>query len=89
VPGRGRSSGAYYCLLSFDDFVGFLSHQSSNHYSAASSRLHDVTESMTLEWVDPVRTASPLASTDVRPLPADASELAASDHRRFAHIGEP
>jgi quinol monooxygenase YgiN len=86
---RGAEPGSYYCLLSFDDFLGFLTHQSSDHHSAASPRLHEVTESMTLEWLDPVPAASPLAPTDVMPLPADATELEATYHRRFADIAQP
>jgi hypothetical protein len=86
---RGAEPGTYYSLLSFDDFVGFLAHQSSDHHSAASDPLHDVTESIELEWVDPVSTASPLPPTEVQPLPAGASELAAHYHRRFSDIAPP
>jgi hypothetical protein len=86
---RGAEPGTYYSLLSFDDFVGFLDHQASDHHSAASDPLHEVTERIELEWVDPVATASPLAATDVQPLPDGASELAAHYHRRFSDINQP
>ena len=83
---RGAEPGSYYSLLSFDDFLGFVEHQTSEHHGAASPALHEVTESITLEWVDPVPTASSLAPTNVQPLPAGASALAASYHQRFAAI---
>ena len=86
---RGAEPGTYYSLLSFDDFIGFLDHQASDHHYAASGPLHDVTESIDLEWVDPVEAASPLMPTDVQPLPAGASELAAHYHQRFGDITQP
>ena len=86
---RGAEPGSYYSLLSFADFLGFIDHQTSAHHVAASPELHEVTESITVEWVDPVQTASPLVPTDDQPLPAGASELAAGYHRRFADIVPP
>lgn len=86
---RGADPSTYYALLSFDDFLGFLSHQSSAHHSGAAAGLGEVIESMRLEWVDPVPSASPLPLSDVQPLPADASELAASYHQRFGDVARP
>ena len=85
---RGTEPGTYYCLLSFDDFHGFLAHQSSDHHEAASPELGEVIESMRIEWLDPIQGASPLVPTADQPLPAGASAAAIRHHERFAGIGE-
>ena len=85
---RGAEPSTYYCLLSFDDYHGFLAHQASAHHEAASPALRELTESIRLEWVDPLQQASPLAPTNPQPLPSDASEVAVRHHERFAGIGE-
>ena len=59
---RGTDLGTYYALLSFDDFHGFLDHQSSDHHEAAAPGLGEVTESTRFEWVDPIQQASPLSA---------------------------
>ena len=84
---RGDEPATYYCLLSFDDYHGFLAHQSSPHHEAAGPELRELTEEMRLEWIDPLAQASPLAPTDPQPLPPDASPVAARNHERFAPIG--
>ncbi len=66
---RGAEPATYYCLLSFDDYHGFLAHQSSDHHEAAVPELRELTEEMRLEWIDPLQQASPLAPTDPQPLP--------------------
>jgi len=83
---RGAEPGTYYCLESFQDFLGFLAHQTSPHHESASPRLGEVLEGLKLEWVDPLGDASPLTPTDHTPLPADASELEALYHERFAAV---
>jgi quinol monooxygenase YgiN len=85
---RGADPATYYCLLSFDDYRGFLAHQSSEHHESARPELQALTEAMRLEWIDPLQQASPLAPTDPQPLPADASPVAARYHERFDPIGE-
>jgi quinol monooxygenase YgiN len=84
---RGADPATYYCLLSFDDYHGFLAHQSSPHHEAAVPELRELTEEMRLEWLDPLQQASPLAPTDPQPLPPDASTVVAHYHERFDPIG--
>jgi quinol monooxygenase YgiN len=85
---RGTERGAYYCLLSFDDYQGFLTHQSSAHHEAASPALRELTETIRLEWLDPIQAASPLPPTDSQMLPRDASVAMGRHHERFGDIGE-
>lgn len=70
---RGESPGSYYCLLSFDDFVGFLEHQSSDHHEAPD--FPALLENIRLEWLDPVGGASDLVPTEAQDLPENASRL--------------
>ena len=79
---RGQASGEYYCLLAFDDFSGFMAHQSSPHHEAAAAPLMDVISDLRLEWVDPVQGASPLPPTRPQALPQDADDLI----RRYAEM---
>ncbi len=81
---RGAEPGLYYALISYDDFDGFLAHQTSAHHEAASPELGKVIETLELEWVDPIAEASPLTPSDMSPLRDDASELAVRYHKRFA-----
>jgi quinol monooxygenase YgiN len=86
---RGAKPGTYYCLESFADYLGFLAHQTSEHHESASPQLGDTIESLELEWVDPMGSASPLNPTNHTPLPAEASELEALYHQRFAATVQP
>jgi hypothetical protein len=79
---RGAEEGLYYGLLSFDDFVGFLKHQTSPHHENAG--LGGVIDSIKLEWVDPVGKASALAPTNKQDLPAGASELMTRYHAQLS-----
>jgi quinol monooxygenase YgiN len=81
---RGAAPGLYYCLLAFDDFHGFLAHQTSDHHEKASPELGSLIAKMRLEWVDPVQGASELPSTDMQGLPDGADELTARYHELFA-----
>ena len=72
---RGQSRSEYYCLLAFDDFMGFMTHQSSAHHEAAAAPLMDLISDLRLEWVDPVRGASPLPATQPQALRPDADEV--------------
>lgn len=83
---RGEERGTYYTLESFDEFSGFLTHQTSTHHEAASPALGEVIEVLRLEWVDPLAEASPLTPTDMSPLLADATDLEREYHRRFAAV---
>ena len=81
---RGAERGFYYCLLAFDDFHGFLTHQTSDHHEKASPELGELIEKMRLEWVDPVRGASDLPPTEMQELPRGADELMTRYHQLFA-----
>jgi quinol monooxygenase YgiN len=72
---RGAEPGSYYTLLSFDDYVGFLEHQSSDHHEDFGAAWRDLVAGVELQWVDPVQTASTLSPTATQPAPADAPEL--------------
>jgi quinol monooxygenase YgiN len=72
---RAQEPGLYYCLLAFNDFLGFLEHQSSAHHEAAAPALIEMISDLQLEWVDPVFGASPLPETSLQKLPDAASEL--------------
>lgn len=73
---RGQEPRCYYALLAFDDYRGFMVHQTSDHHEAAIPGLTETLEEFRLEWLDPVPGASPLPRTVAQALAADASELA-------------
>jgi len=81
---RGAEPGLYYCLLAFDDFHAFLTHQTSDHHEEASPKLGELIRDMKLEWVDPVEGASTLPPTQMQELPAGADELTTRYHGLFA-----
>jgi quinol monooxygenase YgiN len=81
---RGAEPGFYYCLLAFDDFHGFLTHQTSDHHEKASPELGKLIAKMRLEWVDPVQGASELPPTEMQGVPAGADELTTRYHKLFA-----
>lgn len=70
---RGAEPRTYYCLESFDDYLGFMSHQTSPHHEAPD--FGSMIENLELEWLDPVQGASDLVPTEPQALPDDASEL--------------
>ena len=49
---RGAEPGTYYCLESFDDYMGFMNHQASPHHEAPD--FGSMIEEMELEWLDPI-----------------------------------
>ena len=71
---RGKSPNCYYCLESFDDYAGFLAHETTPHHEAAAEPIMALIEAFELEWVDPVPDAAPLATTHDQPLDAGADE---------------
>ena len=81
---RGASPRQYYALLSFDDFLTFIAHQTSEHHELASPSLGSVIEAIKLEWVDPIRGASTLAPTKSQAVPENADELTRKYAGRFA-----
>lgn len=72
---RSADPRKYYTLLAFDDYLGFMAHQTSSHHESAGPHLRDCIEAMSLEWVDPVQGASKLAPSNPQDLPADAPPL--------------
>ncbi len=81
---RGDKEGTYYGLGAFDDFLAFIDHQTSDHHEEPGPDLKDVIDTITVEWVDPIGSASPLPPTDPQPLPDGASALAIRYRDRFA-----
>lgn len=79
---RGQEPGAYYCLLAFDDYAGFMAHQTSPHHEGAVAALGDQIADIRLEWVDPVQGASPLPTTEAGAVGEGASDLA----RQYAKL---
>ena len=72
---RAAEPRHYYTLLAFDDYLGFLEHQTSEHHESAGPSLRECIESMTLEFVDPIEGASKLAPSNPQAFPADAPPL--------------
>ena len=72
---RAQNPRTYYALLAFDDYLGFMEHQTSSHHEDVALDLRGCIESMSLEWVDPVEGASTLAASNPQDLPVDASPL--------------
>ena len=81
---RGDKEGTYYGLGAFDDFLAFIDHQTSDHHEEPGPDLKDVIDTIHVEWVDPIGSASPLPPTDPQPLPDGASALAVRNRDRFA-----
>jgi quinol monooxygenase YgiN len=80
---RGAEPRTYYTLLSFDSYLGFLEHQTSDHHEEASPGLGACIESMRLEWVDPIGGASTFVPTGSQPVPEGSSELMVKYAKRF------
>ncbi len=72
---RAAEPRKYYTLLAFNDYLGFMTHQTSDHHEVAGPHLRDCIESIDLEWVDPIVGASKLAPSNPQDIPADASPL--------------
>jgi quinol monooxygenase YgiN len=72
---RAQAPRTYYALLAFDDYLGFMAHQTSDHHEAVAADLRRCIESMSLEWVDPVQGASELVGSNSQELPVDAPPL--------------
>ena len=70
---RGAEPGSYYCLESFDDYVGFMKHQASPHHEAPD--FGSMIETIELEWLDPIQGASDLVPTESQEMPEDANDL--------------
>lgn len=81
---RGATPSTYYALESFDDFPGFVAHQTSDHHEDASPALREVIEQIELEWMDPVPGAAPLVPTQTATAPPDASPIEVRCYERFA-----
>jgi hypothetical protein len=60
-------------MESFDDYLGFMQHQTSDHHEAPD--FGSLLESLEHEWIDPIQGASDLVETNDISLPDDASAL--------------
>ena len=69
---RGAESRTYYCMESFDDYLGFMQHQTSDHHEAPD--FGALLENLELEWIDPIQGACELTETNPKDLPDDASD---------------
>lgn len=86
---RGAEPDTFYTLLSFDSFVGFLEHQTSDHHEIAAPSIGEVVEAIKLEWVDPLQGGSPLPPTNNEAVAADAAELTKRYAERYApHVAD-
>jgi hypothetical protein len=81
---RAAEPREYYALIACDDFRGFITHQTSEHHESASADLHQVIESLRLEWVDPVAGASDLRPTEMQPALPNADDLTRRYTERYA-----
>lgn len=81
---RGATPRQYYTLLSFDDFLHFMAHQTSSHHEDASGALGSVIEAIKLEWVDPIQGASKFVPTNAQSVPETADELTKKYAVRYA-----
>lgn len=70
---RGAEPRTYYCMESFQDYNGFMSHQVSPHHEAPD--FGSLLEEIELEWLDPIQGACNLPETNPQELPVDASDL--------------
>jgi len=70
---RGKDPRTYYCLESFNNYIGFMIHQSSPHHEAPD--FGSMIEEMEIEWIDPVQGATDLNPTDHQELPTNANDL--------------
>ena len=70
---RGAEPRTYYCMESFNDYVGFMIHQSSPHHEAPD--FGSMIEAMEIEWIDPIQGACDLEPTNHQEMPDDANDL--------------
>ncbi len=80
---RGRETGHYYCLLSFDDNLTFWRHQASDHHEGQMARFAECIQELDLETIDPVATASPLPATSDQTVPDDEPEIVKTQAAQF------
>jgi len=70
---RGAEPRTYYCMESFDDYLGFMNHQTSDHHEGPD--FGSLLENLELEWIDPIANACDLSETNSQEIPDDASDL--------------
>jgi quinol monooxygenase YgiN len=70
---RAAQPGKYYSLLSFTDSVSFWEHQISDYHEGYDFAA--MIKSLEMEWIDPVKDASPMISTTSTNPPKEASDL--------------
>ncbi|MDA1075795.1 MAG: antibiotic biosynthesis monooxygenase [Proteobacteria bacterium] len=69
---KGQAPRTWYALLSFTSKQAFFVHQDADYHRAPA--YGEMIENISLEFVDPVSTASPLPRTENPDLPADAPD---------------
>ena len=70
---RGTEPRTYYCFESWENYHAFLGHQTSDHHEGPD--WPSLLENLEIEWLDPMKDASPLPPTEHQDLPEDASDL--------------
>lgn len=83
---RGSEPNKYYGLLSFDDYNGFLEHQTSEHHETDAKYLTGLFSDFRIEWIDPITTASELPATNMQPLIDNPSDLWKTYHERMPAV---
>ena len=78
---KGQKPNFYYCLLSFRDKWAFYDHQNSDHHEGVD--FSAVIESISLEYLDPVEGANPLAKTIDAPLEPHHSDAMVEAGKRY------
>jgi quinol monooxygenase YgiN len=81
---RGAERGSYYCLESFDSFLSFMKHQTSDHHEA--SDFDSMIEEVDLEWLDPIQGASELVPTEPQNIPDDADKLTKEYSKKYGVV---
>ena len=81
---RGAEKRSYYCLESFDNFLSFMKHQTSEHHE--SSDFSSSIEQVDLEWLDPIQGASELAPTEPQNVPEDADQLTREYSKKYGIV---
>jgi quinol monooxygenase YgiN len=86
---RAQAERTYYVLEAFDDYRGFLEHQSSEHHETLTAGFRDMIEDFRIEWIDPVQGASPLPATTHQEPGSAASDLARAYAERMPAEAAP
>lgn len=81
---RGETEGAYYGLLSFEDFQAFLVHQSSDAHEDFGAEFAGIVQDIRIEWIDAVEGANALTPNAPQDAPPGAGELQRTYAKSYA-----